>query len=100
MLTAGKQSSRLRDDRGATAVIFALAVIPIMAAVGAAVDGARWVAAKARTTEAVDSAVLLGARKMQLDPSNAAAALAAAKDLYVANTARRGAVKTDNSISS
>jgi Flp pilus assembly protein TadG len=84
-----------RDERGATAIMFAVSLIPIMAALGAAIDGARWYNARQRTSASVDSAVLAGARALQVDPGNTAAALDTAKTLYLANAAKRGAVKSD-----
>src|SRR5690348_9024911 len=49
-------------DRGNIAVIFALALIPIMTGVGAALDYTRANAAKALLQAALDSALLAGAK--------------------------------------
>ena len=49
---------RLRDDSGVAAVVFALAIIPIVVVIGAAVDYQRAVATRARLQTAVDAAVL------------------------------------------
>ncbi len=84
-----------RDERGSTAIIFALILVPLMGALGMAVDGARWYSARQATSSAVDSAVLAGARVLQMDPDNAGAALQAAANTYTANTAGRGRVKND-----
>jgi Flp pilus assembly protein TadG len=84
-----------KDERGAAAMIFALCLIPLMGALGIAVDGARWYRARQQTVAAVDSAVLTGARNLQLDPGNVSAALAAAQSTYAANTARRARVVSD-----
>jgi Flp pilus assembly protein TadG len=84
-----------RDERGSTAIIFALILVPLMGALGMAVDGARWYSARQSTSGAIDSAVLAGARMLQVDPDNPGAALQMAASAYTANTAGRGRVKTD-----
>ncbi len=48
-------------QRGTTAIIFALAAMPLFAAVGAAVDYGRQVEAQSRITSALDAAALAGA---------------------------------------
>lgn len=84
------------DKRGSTAVVFALSIMPLMAAVGCAIDGVRWFDAKRKTELAVDSALLAGARAMQLDGSNEAAALDTAKRVYGANVTARTPVDSDD----
>jgi Flp pilus assembly protein TadG len=83
------------SEQGSTAMVFGLLVIPLCGFIGLAVDGARWHNAKQVTAEAVDSAVLVAARKIQLDPGNAAAALASARSTYLANTANRAPTTLD-----
>lgn len=83
------------DVRGNVALVFALALLPIMAAVGCAIDGVRWYNAMNKTTAAVDSALLSGARAMQLDGANEAAALDTARRVYASNVAARTQVDSD-----
>lgn len=84
------------DTRGSTALVFALSVMPLMAAVGCAIDGVRWFDAKRKTELAVDSALLAGARSMQLDGSNEDGALQTAKRVYTANISARTPVDSDD----
>jgi Flp pilus assembly protein TadG len=51
-----------RDQRGSTAMVFALAMVPALAAVGLAIDYGRAHYAKDRLQNAVDAAALAGAR--------------------------------------
>lgn len=83
------------NDRGSVAIVFALSLLPVAAAVGCAIDGVRWFDAKRKTELAVDSALLAGARAMQLDRSAEEAALAAARRVYASNITARGPVATD-----
>src|SRR3954466_6113310 len=50
------------DQRGATAILFGLLLLPLMAAVGAAVDYSRAANARTAMQTAVDAAALLAAR--------------------------------------
>ncbi|MFH1516661.1 MAG: TadE/TadG family type IV pilus assembly protein [Pseudomonadota bacterium] len=52
-----------RDINGATAVIYALCLLPLTMFVGVAVDGARMVSAKKHMQASMDAAVLNGARE-------------------------------------
>jgi Flp pilus assembly protein TadG len=52
----------LRDDRGAVAAIVGLAIIPLFAAIGLAVDTSRAYFTKSRLWSAVDAAALAGGR--------------------------------------
>ncbi|MEQ9435995.1 TadE/TadG family type IV pilus assembly protein [Hyphomonas sp.] len=52
-----------RDINGATAVIYALCLLPLTMVVGVAVDGARLVSAKKHMQASMDAAVLNGARE-------------------------------------
>ncbi len=83
------------DERGTTAIIFAVSLIPLMGIVGAAVDGTRWLTAKRSTQTAIDAAVLAGARAMQLSPENEAPALETASRIYTVNIAGRIGVEND-----
>ncbi len=59
-----KISRRLKSDReGATAVIYALCLLPIMLLVGFSVDASRSVTAKRQMQASLDAAVLAGARE-------------------------------------
>jgi Flp pilus assembly protein TadG len=51
-----------RDQRGSTAMVFALAMVPALAAIGLAIDYGRAHYAKDRLQNAVDAAALAGAR--------------------------------------
>jgi Flp pilus assembly protein TadG len=51
-----------RNERGATAIFFALAIVPLLAFVGLAVDTTRGYLVKSRLNQALDAAVLAGGR--------------------------------------
>ena len=51
-----------RDERGNTAVLFALALIPMMGFVGAAVDYSRATNFRAKMNQAADAAALVVAK--------------------------------------
>jgi Flp pilus assembly protein TadG len=55
----------LRDDRGALATIVGLAIIPLFAAIGLAVDGARGYMLKSKLSYAIDAAGLAGGRAFE-----------------------------------
>ena len=73
------------DDRGAILIMFALLLMILVGAVGAAVDYSRWLSARTVTQNAADAAVLAGGRVMQLPDSTPAQVLAAAKKSYEEN---------------
>ena len=76
---------RFREDRrGAVAIIFAFMLITLVTVVGGGVDYARWTAAKAQTTSAMDAAVLAGGRLLQLGGTDAEV-IAAAQAFYNQN---------------
>ena len=77
------------DERGGIAVLFGLIVPLLVLGVGVAVDTGRWIHAKRITSAALDSAVLAGARALQLDPSNHSAALDVARQYYNGNISGR-----------
>jgi Flp pilus assembly protein TadG len=84
-----------RDESGASAMIFAIMMIPLTAALGVAIDGARWYHARQQTSAAIDAAVLAGARHMQLNPAEENEAIASAKQHYQASVATRFQVQDD-----
>jgi Flp pilus assembly protein TadG len=55
------------DDRGALAAIVGLAIIPLFAAIGLAVDGARGYMLKSKLSYAIDAAGLAGGRAFDTD---------------------------------
>jgi Flp pilus assembly protein TadG len=71
MLSQMGRLSRLRrllgDDRGALAAIVGLAIIPLFAAIGLAVDGARGYMLKSKLSYAIDAAGLAGGRAFETD---------------------------------
>lgn len=56
----------LRDRRGSVALMLAITLIPLIGAVGIAMDGARLWILQARLMTSVDAAVLAGARNMNI----------------------------------
>jgi Flp pilus assembly protein TadG len=62
---------RFRGDRsGSTAIMFALSLIPLLAAVGLAVDFGRVYSVRAQTQSALDAAALAAGRVAQLTKTN------------------------------
>jgi Flp pilus assembly protein TadG len=57
----------LADDRGAIAAIVGLAIIPLFAAIGLAVDSARGYMLKSKLSYAIDAAGLAGGRAFETD---------------------------------
>ncbi len=78
-----------RSERGDIAIAFGLMAVIMMMFVGAAVDLSKWLSARTDTLNAVDAAVLAGARSLQTNSSDPAAAVAAANQYYQANTRGR-----------
>jgi Flp pilus assembly protein TadG len=91
-LCAGKLR---RSEAGSVIAFFGLATSAVMASVGGAVDFARWYHAKTVTMSAIDSAVLAGARALQMGPGNAEAALDLARQIYLSNTSKRAPLASD-----
>jgi Flp pilus assembly protein TadG len=60
------------------ALIFGLMIPVIILATGVAVDTGRWIQAKRVTANAMDAAVLAGARRLQLFPDDDTGAIAVA----------------------
>lgn len=78
-----------RDERGGVAILFGLMATLMMLFIGAAIDLSKWLNARMDTLNAIDSAVLAGARSLQVNPTNPQAAVTVAEDYYKSNTARR-----------
>ncbi len=77
------------DERGSIAIIFGLTALTMTMFVGSAIDISRWLSARTDTLNAVDAAVLAGARSLQVNSSNPQAAVTAAERFYAANTRNR-----------
>jgi Flp pilus assembly protein TadG len=67
------------------AVPFGLSLVLLAASVGGAIDFNRWHNAKRVTGDAIDAAVLAGARTLQLNPTNTQAALDTANAFFQRN---------------
>ena len=78
-----------RNEAGATAIFFALAIIPVVISIGLAFDLSRMRSAKSTAASALDAAALATARTLFQDASeniNAASAETIANGLFVPNT--------------
>ena len=84
-----------RDAAGDVTMIFGLLAIAMFLFIGGAVDLGRWLHARTQTIAALDSAVLAGARVLQLDSSNVSGAIQAAEAFYTQNTGTRIPVESD-----
>jgi Flp pilus assembly protein TadG len=96
-------TSFLHNQRGGTAILFGLLLLPIMAAVGAAIDYSRATNVRTAIQAAVDAAALLAAR--DATGLSDAGLVARAQQAFAANFHKAGAqigpvevVKTDTSI--
>jgi Flp pilus assembly protein TadG len=85
----------VRNERGSTMILFGLTISVAVGFVGIAVDGARWHSARRMTSQAIDSAVLVGARHMQVNPGDTANAILAAQTYYTTNTRKRAPIVSD-----
>ncbi|MEZ5817249.1 MAG: pilus assembly protein [Hyphomicrobiaceae bacterium] len=85
-----------RDERGAIAIFFAIALTLIFACAGVAVDTGRWFQARSTARASIDAAVLAGARSLQLNPTAPNEALAKAQATYAGNMANAPALLEDN----
>lgn len=85
----------MNDDKGTVAMVFGLAAMAIVLFVGAAVDMGRWLHAHSHTKAAIDSAVLAGARTLQVTGGDTAAALVSARSYYKSNVQNRIKVQSD-----
>ncbi|MEL7049622.1 MAG: pilus assembly protein TadG-related protein, partial [Pseudomonadota bacterium] len=83
-----------RDDSAAAMIFFGIAIVPLVGAIGVAVDMARWSNATSQTKQAADAAVLAGVSVLR-SGETAADAIAVAERVYASNTANRIPLKTD-----
>jgi Flp pilus assembly protein TadG len=95
VVTNSKFHTFSSDQHGVVLPMFGIVLFVLFGCIGFSIDGARWYSAKRQTNDAVDAAVLAAARIMQLDPTNATAALAVGKETYRANTSSRTPVMED-----
>ena len=84
------------DIRGGVGLMFGLTLFSMLMFVAAALDMSRWSSSRSATKSAVDSAVLAGARSLQVDNANISGAIAAASRYYKENT--KGLAVVDDSI--
>lgn len=70
------------DSRGDVAILFGLMTVVLVMLIGLAVDYGRLVNARSQTLEATDAAVLAGARALQTNGGNQAAAIKVAQAFY------------------
>ncbi len=78
-----------RDDRATIAIMFGLMAALMMMFIGAAIDLSKWLSARTDTLNAVDAAVLAGARSLQTNSANPSAAITIASEFYKTNTRHR-----------
>ncbi len=78
-----------KDRSGNVAIIFGLSLVPLVLAIGAAVDTGRWLHARDATHAAIDAAVLAGGRSLQITNTDEAGAVAAATAFYNENVKKR-----------
>jgi Flp pilus assembly protein TadG len=95
ILYAKSMRSFGRDRRGDVAIIFALMLLPMFMIIGLAVDYGRFLSARHQTLAATDAAVLAGARALQTNGGDQAAALALALNFYNQEIKSRIKVKSD-----
>lgn len=85
-----------RAEDGGVLIPFSLLFMMMMVFVGSAIDLSRWMSARTQTLNAVDAAVLAGARSLQVNPGDMEAAEAAAESFYEQNTQSRPSVVNDS----
>ena len=82
----GRAAQQFKQDRqGSIAIIFAMMLTASVALIGGSVDYGRWLSAKSKTLNAMDTAVLAGGRILQLSGKSDADAVAAANQYYSQN---------------
>lgn len=87
---AGGIFRRFSDDtRGDVAILFGLMSLALFAMIGLAVDYGRYINARSQTIAATDAAVLAGARALQTNGGDQAAAIEVAKAYYDQATKNR-----------
>jgi Flp pilus assembly protein TadG/uncharacterized protein YegL len=80
-------ASRFRkDERGSTAMMFALLITPVMFMTGMAVDYSRMITVKSRMQTAIDAASLAGVRAQQASGANGTTYQTTANTYYTAIT--------------
>ncbi|MBN9354047.1 MAG: pilus assembly protein, partial [Hyphomicrobium denitrificans] len=84
-----------RDTRGDVAILFGLMALVLFAMIGLAVDYGRFVNARSQTIAATDAAVLAGARALQTNGGDQAAALRVAQSYYAQATKNRLSLSND-----
>ncbi len=84
-----------RHESGSTTILFGLAALTLVGAVGGAIDYNRYAAARRATQAAVDAAVLAGARTLLMNPDDSTAAINAATNYYNGNVAGRVQLASD-----
>jgi Flp pilus assembly protein TadG len=83
------------DRSGNVTIIFALMLVVLLLAIGAAIDIGRWLHARDQTVAAIDAAVLAGGRALQTSNTDTAGAVATAEKYYKENVATRLSVTDD-----
>lgn len=73
------------DQSGSIAIIFAMIFVILVTVAGGAIDYGRYAAARTKTVQAMDAAVLAAGRVLQTENGNEAKALAAARTYYRQN---------------
>ena len=84
-----------QDDGGTVAMTFGLMFTAMFMFIGAAVDFARWQHARTQTWQALDTAVLAGARALQLNAKDPSAAAVVAQRFYDENVKGRLPLASD-----
>jgi Flp pilus assembly protein TadG len=84
LLNSGRRAvaDLIRCDRGNVAAIFAIALVPMIGIVGAAIDYSRAVAARSAMQAALDTTALMVSKDAQANPSMTAAQATAAAQKY------------------
>ncbi len=87
LLAQSNIASRFRkDERGSTAIMFALLITPVMFMTGMAVDYSRMITVKSRMQTAIDAASLAGVRAQQASGASATTYQTTANTYYTAIT--------------
>ncbi|MGI9384039.1 MAG: pilus assembly protein TadG-related protein [Methyloligellaceae bacterium] len=85
-LTKTQNGRFLDDKRGNVAIIFGLAIIPVIVLMGLAIDGWRILNAATIAANAVDAAALTTARRMSQENLNDSQLMQTAQDSFAANS--------------
>lgn len=84
------------DRSGATGMLFGMLAVVMMMFSGLAVDMGRWVHSKKVTSEALDAAVLAGARSLMEEPDDVDRAKEVARAVYEENVSSRFDLEVDS----